>query len=79
MKVGDFLSSVENPYFMLYNNTSEIKTITIKSDPSTPFALPTLIVTAQAQKNDSLQTFRFVEDKSRYYDALKYGIYNDGN
>lgn len=64
--------NISDPYIIIYNTGSEVK-ITVKW--ITPFALPTLTVTSSAQKNDTLQTFRFVEDKSRYYDALKYGVY----
>lgn len=61
---------------MIFNDTLSPQNIRIKSDPSTPFALPTLSIRAEAQKNDSVQVFQFTEDKSRYYDALKYGVYN---
>jgi hypothetical protein len=35
-------------------------------------------VTTEARKWDALQSIRFTEDKSKYYDALKYGVYNTG-
>jgi hypothetical protein len=59
---------------MVFNDSGASKNITITS--STPFALPTLSVRAEAHKNDSTQVFEFREDKSKYYDALKYGVYN---
>lgn len=74
--VSDFLTTwIVDPYIIIYNSDPSPKDMIIKTNPSTPFALPTLTVTSIAQKNDTLQTFRFVEDKSRYYDALKYGVY----
>ena len=63
---------------MVYNDSASPKNIRITSNENTPFSLPTVTVTAESRKNDSLQTFRFVEDKSKYYDALKYGVYNNG-
>ena len=62
---------------MVFNDQSNSQTIHITS--LTPFALPTLSVRAEAHKNDSTQVFQFTEDKSRYYDALKYGVYNTSN
>ncbi len=72
--ISDFLSTKIDPYFILYNPNSTVIDITFSS--TTPFSLPTLRLTATASKWDSSQVFQFVEDKSRYYDALKYGIYN---
>lgn len=72
--VAKFLENVSDPYFMVFNDSALIRDINVTS--TTPFTLPTLTITAQAQKNDSLQVFQFSEDKSKYYDALKYGIYN---
>lgn len=60
---------------MIFNDSPSAQSIEITS--TTPFSLPTVSVTAQARKNDSVQVFRFTEDKSRYYDALKYGVYNN--
>ncbi len=76
--VWDFLAEVGDPYLMVYNDSDSPKSIRITSNENTPFSLPTVTVTAESRKNDSLQTFRFVEDKSKYYDALKYGVYNNG-
>jgi hypothetical protein len=67
--------NVSSPYLMIYNSTSSPQSISISS--TTPFTLPNLMVEASAEKNKSLQVFRFIEDKSRYYDALKYGAYNN--
>lgn len=74
VKISDFLSTKIDPYFTLYNATSWAKSITITWDA--PFSLPTMILTAKSRKWDSSQIFQFTEDKWRYYDALKYGIYN---
>ncbi len=74
--VGNFVGSgaITNPYLMVYN-TDTTKNIRITA--ATPFTLPTMTIEATAQKNDSSQVYRFTEDKSRYYDALKYGVYNN--
>lgn len=75
--VADFLSdsTTADPYIMIYNNNPTEQEVHITA--STPFALPQMTIEATAQKNDSSQIFRFTEDKSRYYDALKYGVYNN--
>lgn len=65
---------MSDPYIMVFNNTPESQDVEIRA--SKPFALPTLSVRAEAQKSDSVQVFEFTEDKSKYYDALKYGVYN---
>ena len=65
---------ITDPYLMIYNWLSWVADITLSS--STPFALPMMTLTSTARKWESSQIFQFREDKSRYYDALKYGIYN---
>ena len=72
--VADFLGGTTDAYLMIYNNSSTPQVIKIISD--TEFSLPTLSVQSESRKNDSVQVFQFTEDKSRYYDALKYGVYN---
>lgn len=72
--VSEFLENNTDSYLMVFNDSWVPQNIGVTS--STPFALPTLSVRASAQKNDSTQVFEFTEDKSRYYDALKYGVYN---
>jgi hypothetical protein len=72
MKVSDFITSVSDPYFLLYNDTPSSLQVTVQSQ--TPFALPTLDIEARATKNQSSQVYRFRDDRGRYYDALKYGV-----
>lgn len=76
-RVSDFLwdRGVVDPYLMIYNTDTAVKNIHITA--KTPFALPSMTIETTAQKNDSSQVYRFTEDKSRYYDALKYGVYNN--
>ncbi len=74
ISIDDFLTTTENPYFIVTNTLPTQISIGLKS--MTPFTLPTLTIETKAKKNWSVQTFRFTEDKSKYYDALKYGIYN---
>lgn len=76
MKISDFLSTKIDPYYTLYNSTPWSKSITISW--SSPFSLPTMVLTAKSKKWDSSQIFQFTEDKWKFYDALKYGIYNTG-
>ena len=61
---------------MIYNDGLP-RDIQISVDQTTPFTLPSIDIEASALKNGSLQVFKFTEDKTRYYDALKYGIYNN--
>lgn len=77
LSVSDFVGSgaITNPYLMIYNTDTVTKDIHITT--SSEFTLPSMTIEATAQKNDSSQVFRFTEDKSRYYDALKYGVYNN--
>lgn len=60
------------PYLILYNQEGK-KAVSIES--TKPFSLPQYTITATARKGDASQVFRFQEDKSRYYDSLKYGYY----
>jgi len=66
--------TITDPYLIIYNSTSS--TIFPKISSTTHFSLPTLTVRATATKWDSSQIFQFMEDKGKYYDALKYGVYN---
>lgn len=77
MRLADFLSdpNITDPYFIMYNGSSTWATIHITSTSS--FTLPTLTLNATANIWDSSQIFQFTEDKWKYYDALKYGIYNN--
>ncbi len=67
--------SITDPYLMIFNNGTEAN-VTIGT-PGNLYALPTLTVTALSEKAKSRKILRFTEDKSRYYDALKYGVYNN--
>ena len=76
--ISDFLSSKKDPYFILFNSSTSTSTpITVNFASSNPFSLPTITLTAISKKWHTSQIFRFIEDKSKYYDALKYGIYNN--
>ena len=64
----------QNPYLLVFNSGSSDTEIHIQTD--TPFTLPTLIVITEARKANSMQSIEFREDKSKYYDAVQYGVYN---
>ena len=66
--------SVEDAYIMIHNTNTNTGTIVMSA--LTPFALPTYTIESSAKNGDALQVFRFSEDRSRYYDALKYGVYS---
>lgn len=74
ISVGNFIRDNSDPYLMVFNNALTSQNIRVRA--TTPFSLPTLSIRSEAQKNNSVQVFEFTEDKSRYYDALKYGVYN---
>ena len=71
-----FAMTTIDPYLVFYNATSS--DIPVRVTATTSFSLPTLSVRTSAKKWNSSQIYQFTEDKSRYYDALKYGIYNTG-
>ncbi len=75
MSIGTFLWIRIDPYFILQNSNNF--DITLNFSSTAPFSLPTTTLTATATKWDSSQVFRFTEDKWKYYDALKYWIYNN--
>ncbi len=74
--VADFLgnNAYQNPYLLVFNSGTTETSLHIQTD--TPFALPTLSVITEARKANSMQSIEFSEDKSRYYDAVQYGVYN---
>jgi hypothetical protein len=78
IQIKDFLLSKKEPYLVIYNsNASSVVPINIIISSSTPFSLPQSEITTKALKWWSSQVFKFIQDKSKYYDALKYGIYNN--
>lgn len=76
MKVSDFLqnSTYKDPYLLVFNNSTTASQLSIDSDM--PFTLPITKVLTEARKGNSMQSIEFSEDKSKYYDAIRYGIYN---
>ena len=64
----------QNPYLLVFNSGSSDTVVHIQTD--TPFTLPTLTVITEARKANSMQSIEFREDKSKYYDAVQYGVYN---
>ncbi|NRH21299.1 hypothetical protein HOO68_04615 [Candidatus Gracilibacteria bacterium] len=73
--IASFLSTKQDPYFVIQNST--LSDLSLNFSSTLPFSLPTISITATANKGDSSQVFKFTEDKGKYYDALKYGIYNN--
>lgn len=74
MMVKDFLGTYDDPYLMIHNTSRDIMRIDVRA--KTPFALPTSRIESYSKNGDALQVFEFLEDRSRYYDALKYGVYD---
>ncbi len=77
VRVRYFLWKMEyqNPYLLLYNGW--VPDISIHMITDHPFTLPVLRVTTEARKWNSMQSIEYREDKSKYYDALRYGIYSN--
>ena len=73
--IASFLETVKEPYLIIYNKFTI--DINVNITALTPYSLPTTTVTSKSQKWQSSQIFQFTEDKWKYYDALKYGIYNN--
>ena len=63
----------KDPYLLIFSSGPAVD---IMLETDYPFTLPEFSVTTEARKWEALQAIRFREDKSRYYDALKFGIYN---
>lgn len=79
--VEDFLKSypshqVKDPYFFVFNKWGAAVDMNFQSNASHPFALPDLTVIVEAKKWKAVQTIRFHSDKSKYYDGLKYSLYD---
>lgn len=64
----------KNPYLLIFNSGASDTSMHITTD--SPFSLPTVRITTEARKADSMQSIEFSEDKSKYYDAVQYGVYN---
>ncbi len=62
------------PYLLIFSSWPAMD-ITLEAD--VPFTLPEMEIVAEARKWEALQAIRFREDKSRYYDALKFWVYNN--
>ncbi len=77
IRVSDFLWKTEyqNPYLLLYNGWVSDVSIHVVTDR--PFPLPVIRVYTEARKWNSMQSIEYREDKSKYYDALRYGIYSN--
>lgn len=73
--VREFMSSgaISERFITVFNDSDRVSTITVTTDA--PFSLPTSELVTNGKIGKTSQTFRFTEDKSKYYDALKYGLY----
>ena len=73
--IADFLANpnISDSYLLLFNGGASVD-LTIQTD--SPFTLPVMKVVTESKKWQSLQSIEFSEDKSKYYDAIRYGIYN---
>jgi hypothetical protein len=78
MSVGSFLSNpgIKDRYISIFHGwSSPLQNIRVKSD--TPFSLPIYTLVTTGKIWNTSQSIQFSEDKSRLYDALKYGLYNE--
>ena len=67
---------ITDPYFFVFNKWTNTVNVTFQSSLATPFALPDLTILVEAKKWKAVQTIRFHSDKSKYYDGLKYSLYD---
>ncbi|GAB0174535.1 MAG: hypothetical protein HHAS10_04140 [Candidatus Altimarinota bacterium] len=74
--VGVNARQVQDPYFLVFNKGANPVNLLIQSNASTPFALQNLTIVVEAKKGKAIQTIRFNSDKSKYYDGLKYSLYD---
>ena len=73
VSVADFLLYKKDPYFILYNaNAPTSVPVQVDISSSKPFSFPTVSLTAKSNKAESSEVYQFVENKAKYYDALKY-------
>lgn len=89
--VNDFLSNPANlsHFSSTYLKTTEPYLIVFNTDPNnaasfhletdSPFTLPKMELYTEARKWDAVKRIRYSNDKSRYYDALKYSLYDVGD
>ncbi len=81
MTVSDFLTSsnMTDRYISIFNNVDPATStpITLQIETTGKFALPLFELTTTGRVGKTAQSLEYSEDKSRYYDALKYGLYNE--
>ena len=73
MSVHDFLSSVSDPFLVLFSDQPFDYTVSATNG----FSLPKTSITASAEIGDFIQNINFSEDKSRLFDALKYSVFTN--
>lgn len=64
---------ISSPYLLL---ETAWPSVSIRVKTNTPFTLPETVILAEGRKGNALQAIEFREDKAKYLEALKYGIYN---
>lgn len=74
IKIWDFLNNYSSNYLVIYNTSNAELTYSISSNEN--FALPKLKIIWSSKIWDFRQNIEFVENKNKYFDSLKYSIYN---
>lgn len=72
--IGSFLSNYTDNYLIIYNNNSSSITYNLKSYEW--FSTPKTEVISSSNIWDFKQNIRFQDDKSKYFDMLKYSLFN---
>lgn len=73
--VGTFLATHENNYLVIYNSSNVPVQYALKSLDNA-FSLPLSKIVSSASVGDSKQNIELRENKSKYFDLLKYSIFN---
>ncbi|MCK9272163.1 hypothetical protein M0P65_01320 [Candidatus Gracilibacteria bacterium] len=74
LDIGTFLNTYENNYLIIYNHN--LGDIDYNIQSSDGFALPRLEITSYSNIGDFKQNIQFTENKSKYFDILKYSLFN---
>lgn len=73
--IGAFLSTYVENYLVLFNPGSSAVEYRITTSGSSPFTLPRTRVTASGKVRDSVINLQITQDKTGFYDILKYSLF----
>lgn len=74
-QIGAFLSVYNENYLVLFNPGSTAADYRITTSGSSPFTLPRTRITASGKVRDSIINLQITQDKTGFYDILKYSLF----